>query len=216
MMKDQTTPALFMQSEAANILGLPNSLVKNWTIGRPLEINPSIAARGTGSRNLYDQRDLYRLAIAAQLSADGVAPRAIQIILDDMGVDFLASRFVIVVGGSGSSGHLSWKKREKLQVRPVPSTLQEREVWNLIHEAVKHSFGCYILNTREITESVDHLTQEFLRRSTKLVGQEKGTARRAAWSGGKAVAEDEHPFNTKRKIKIRVREARGEVHGKAD
>src|SRR5450755_3901247 len=64
MMKDQTTPALFMQSEAANILGLPNSLVKNWTIGRPLEINPSIAARGTGSRNLYDQRDLYRLAIA--------------------------------------------------------------------------------------------------------------------------------------------------------
>lgn len=44
--------------------------VKNWTIGRPLKIEPSLRA-GRGESNLYSLTDVFLMAVAAQLNRDG-------------------------------------------------------------------------------------------------------------------------------------------------
>jgi len=73
----------FELSDVADLLQLSISTVKNWTIGRPLSIKPSIrASQGKGSRNLYSREDVYVLALAAQLSRDGFAIKTVQDILD--------------------------------------------------------------------------------------------------------------------------------------
>src|ERR1700690_1746638 len=106
-----TVSRVFFLSEAAAILDMPESLIKNWTIGRPLRITPSRAATGVGSRNLYNVLDLYRFGFAKHLSMDGLAPHAIQSILDAMGTDFSSAALAIVTGGTG--GPVPWKRRSK-------------------------------------------------------------------------------------------------------
>ena len=64
----------FTRSEVAFILGMPEAKVKNWTIGRPLKLTPSVrTARGTGTRNLYDLGDVYTMGLANELSKAGVS-----------------------------------------------------------------------------------------------------------------------------------------------
>jgi DNA-binding transcriptional MerR regulator len=76
---------IFELSEVADLLDLTPSTVKNWTIGRPLTIKPSIrASRGKGSRNLYSRDDVRVLALAAQLSRDGFAPNTVQKVLKEL------------------------------------------------------------------------------------------------------------------------------------
>ena len=73
---------VFELSEVAKILSVPKSRVKNWTIGRPLQIKPTVRiARGKGSRNLYGTNDVYLIALANQLYLDGFDARAIRGIL---------------------------------------------------------------------------------------------------------------------------------------
>jgi DNA-binding transcriptional MerR regulator len=76
---------VFELSEVADLLDLTASTVKNWTIGRPLSIKPSIrASRGKGSRNLYNRDDVCVLALAAQLSRDGFALKTVQKVLKEL------------------------------------------------------------------------------------------------------------------------------------
>lgn len=76
---------IFELSEVADLLALTPSTVKNWTIGRPLTIKPSIrASRGKGSRNLYSRDDVCVLALAAQLSRDGFALKTVQKVLKEL------------------------------------------------------------------------------------------------------------------------------------
>lgn len=74
---------IFELSEVAEILHLPASRIKNWTIGRPLTITPSVRpASGTGSRNLYNTDDVYLFALAEDLNEFGIVPRLTQQVLD--------------------------------------------------------------------------------------------------------------------------------------
>lgn len=74
---------IFELSEVAELLHLPASRVKNWTIGRPLTITPSVRpASGTGSRNLYSTDDVYLFALAEDLNEFGLVPRITQQVLD--------------------------------------------------------------------------------------------------------------------------------------
>jgi DNA-binding transcriptional MerR regulator len=76
---------LFELSEVGELVGLPASTVKNWTIGRPLKIRPSIrASAGKGSRNLYSRTDVYVMALAAQLSRDGFALETVKRALKEL------------------------------------------------------------------------------------------------------------------------------------
>jgi DNA-binding transcriptional MerR regulator len=73
---------VFELAEVAEVLGMPKSKVKNWTIGRPLRITPSVrVASGKGTRNLYSVEDVYVLTLANQLNEDGFSPKAIQAVI---------------------------------------------------------------------------------------------------------------------------------------
>jgi DNA-binding transcriptional MerR regulator len=159
---DSSANEIFFLAHVAAIIQIPESLVKNWTIGRPLKIGTHRSAMGTGSRNLYNIHDLYRFAVAKRLSIDGFAPRAIQSILDGLSADFTSSEFAIVTCGAGH--HLQRSKQINLQVQLISQLQLDREWWRII-DAVRSSFGCHILHIAGITENVDHRAEEFIRRS---------------------------------------------------
>jgi DNA-binding transcriptional MerR regulator len=117
---------IFELSEVADLLDLTASTVKNWTIGRPLSIKPSIrASRGKGSRNLYSREDVCALALAAQLSRDGFTLQTVQRVLKALKgrSELLGSSYsTLVISGSGGqpkidflSGQISIGVHEQLR-----------------------------------------------------------------------------------------------------
>ena len=81
----QGTGLPYTFSEVAELVGLPEATVKNWTFGRPLAITPSVSTGGgQGSRSLYSLYDVWRFAVARELVAAGFAPRAIQPVIDQL------------------------------------------------------------------------------------------------------------------------------------
>lgn len=75
-------PEIFGLGEVARIIGAPPSRVKDWTIGRPLLIAPSVlAASGTGTRNLYSREDVYWMAMLKQLGEAGLATEVLSDVL---------------------------------------------------------------------------------------------------------------------------------------
>ena len=80
-------------SQVAELVGLRESTVKNWTFGRPLAIAPSVSTGGgKGSRSLYSLYDVYRFAVARELVKAGFAPSKIQTVIDQL-TDAHVSRF---------------------------------------------------------------------------------------------------------------------------
>jgi DNA-binding transcriptional MerR regulator len=158
-------PEVFMLREVAEILGLPPTRVKNWTIGRPHTIKPSIRAHGSGSRNLYDIYDLYRLAIVAQLSSDGFTADAIQLIMAELGNHFRASALALV---TSSGGPAQWKKENHLQVRVVSPAQYKQDGWRVVDGPASSSFGCYVLNISKIAGIVDDLAERHVKGSVGI------------------------------------------------
>ena len=73
----------FELSDFKRLLGMPLTKAKNWTIGRPITICPSIrAAYGKGSRNFFSLEDVYLMGLAYELSKAGMAAMAIVKVLD--------------------------------------------------------------------------------------------------------------------------------------
>ena len=76
---------VFSLGEVAQLLKVPNTRIKNWTIGRPLRIVPRIlAAQGKGSRNLYSLEDVYVFALVNQLYKDGFTSAVIKCVLAEV------------------------------------------------------------------------------------------------------------------------------------
>lgn len=144
---------IFFQSEVAALLGMPDTLVKSWTIGRPLRITPERSAAGSGTRNLYSVEDLYSFAIAKQLSMDGFASHAIQSILDALGNESASAIFAIASSGNGVT--MPWKRWIKPKVKIVSPAQFEKEGWNLATDCANGSLGCYVLNIQGIVKAVD-------------------------------------------------------------
>jgi hypothetical protein len=64
--------------EMIEVLGMSSTKAKNWTVGRPFKLEPSIrTASGQGSRNLYSLDDVYLMGIANDLSHSGMSAGAI-------------------------------------------------------------------------------------------------------------------------------------------
>jgi hypothetical protein len=63
----------FEISAVSRILNMPFTRVKNWTIGRPLAIKPSVRrAKGKGKSNLYAPEEVFLMAVANHLVNDGL------------------------------------------------------------------------------------------------------------------------------------------------
>jgi hypothetical protein len=62
----------------ADVLGMPLTKAKNWTVGRPFKLNASLMeAAGKGTRNLYSIEDVYLMGLAYEFSRAGMAANAI-------------------------------------------------------------------------------------------------------------------------------------------
>jgi hypothetical protein len=76
-LSDQTAPT-FEFREMIQVLGMSATRAKNWTVGRPFKIEPSVrTASGQGSRNLYSLEDVYLMGVADELSKAGMAGNAV-------------------------------------------------------------------------------------------------------------------------------------------
>jgi len=149
-----------MLSDTAKILGLPPSLVKNWTIGRPLTLNPSVAAHGTGSRNMYSMGDLHRIAIAAQMNADGLAPVVIQAVLDELENAVLAGSFAVV--RNTIAGHAAWSHASRPHVEIVSPSATAGKGRSGFTALLRGSPACYLLDLEHIAGTVNDLAASFL------------------------------------------------------
>jgi hypothetical protein len=70
---------VFGRSEVADIVGLEYAVVKNWSNGKPITIEPSIEAPGRrGAKSLYNRTDVYLFALAKHLSELGFALEAVE------------------------------------------------------------------------------------------------------------------------------------------
>src|SRR6266571_7900183 len=95
---------IFELSEMAELLGMPLTKARNWTIGRPLSIPASIrTAAGTGSRNLYSIEDVYLMGLANEFSKAGFAAKAIGRLLEAVDAKRLAEMNWLTVWRAGSS-----------------------------------------------------------------------------------------------------------------
>lgn len=82
---------IFELAEMAEVLGMPLTKARNWTIGRPLSIPASVrTATGTGSRNLYSIEDVYLMGLANEFSKAGFAAKAIGKLLEAVDAKRLA------------------------------------------------------------------------------------------------------------------------------
>src|SRR5262249_12209359 len=139
----------FMLAEVAQILDMPESRVKNWTIGRPLTITPLIPAYGTGTRNLYSVYDIYRMAIAKHMNASGGMARAVQAVVDKVGTSFGSSAFALI-----EIPQLQ-KRGGELEVSIVFDRGRATSGLRQVLRKVASSFCCHVVNLRTIVQDVD-------------------------------------------------------------
>ena len=75
--------AVLQAKDLGLLAGLTENAVKQWTIGRPYAIRPSIRlSSGKGMPNLYSLTDALRFSVAIELTADGFQSRVIQQMLN--------------------------------------------------------------------------------------------------------------------------------------
>ena len=153
---------LFMQSEAAQILDLPKSQLENWVSGRTLYVHRSVVAHGSGSRNMFNESDLCRLAIAAQMSSDRVRMDVIQALLNRIEQ---VGEIAFAVVKSGVPKRASWKRSAKSTVEIIRKTGNLEHDFNATRRHVEHSYSCYLVNVSFIVEVVTGLTAAFLKKS---------------------------------------------------
>jgi hypothetical protein len=80
---------VFELGQMTKILGMTDAKAKNWTVGRPFKLEPSIrTASGQGSRNLYSVEDVYLMGVANELSHIGMAANAIGKFVDALKAKF--------------------------------------------------------------------------------------------------------------------------------
>ena len=94
---------VFELAEMAEVLGMPLTKARNWTIGRPLSIPASVrTATGTGSRNLYSIDDVYLMGLANEFSKAGFAAKAIGRLVETVDAKQLAEAEWLTVWRAGS------------------------------------------------------------------------------------------------------------------
>lgn len=138
---------VFQIADVADILELPKTTVKNWTIGRPLKIEPSVrAGRGAGESNLYGLTDVFLMAVAAQLNRDGFRHSAIEEVLTTVRpkAGSLGKAFTqLLISSPGRKLHI--KLIHRTEELPMPQTSE---------------IGRYVLNLERLIDRVQLRVEE--------------------------------------------------------
>ena len=132
--------------DVAAILGIEKSLVKNWTIGKPFAVLPSVrASSGTGSRNWFGRNELFCFALVRKLNEAGAPVAAIEKLLDkqsDLWEDgFWESHDWVVVS---YNGHDAW-----YEINIAPDA-----TFNVRLEPEHEMVYFYAVNLKKLVEAV--------------------------------------------------------------
>jgi hypothetical protein len=83
----------FDRQQISSLLGIPYALVKNWSTGRPLSIQPSIHAPSQrGKQSLYSREDVYRFALAQFWAGRGMNFSAIASLLSHLKSEWFTTK----------------------------------------------------------------------------------------------------------------------------
>lgn len=105
--------AVFELPEMAEVLGMPLTKARNWTIGRPLELPASVRkASGAGTRNLYSIDDVYLMGVANEFSKAGFAAKAIGKLVEALDASKLANMDWLTVYRMGKGEEKKFYIRE--------------------------------------------------------------------------------------------------------
>jgi hypothetical protein len=149
--------AVLQAKDVGILAGLTENAVKQWTIGRPYKILPSVRhSTGKGMPNLYSLTDALRFAVARDLTGDGFQSRVIQRVLDSFDP---SANTLLITGMRIEFSHQS-------PLRCATEAVRYRES----HEFVYLSF--YVLDMKAIREAQN----ESFERTIMYI---QGAARRA-------------------------------------
>ena len=155
---------IYELADVAAILGLQKSRVKNWTIGRPFSVRPSVRASfGKGSRNLFSRNDVFSFALVKALNERGAPVDAIQKMLERFAGDL--------------PNDALWKGRTWLVLkranRDVSCDLFEPEDMGYINlriEAEDEIVCSYMVNLASIVDAVSEKINALNRQQRKSAG----------------------------------------------
>jgi len=158
---DPTDPGFIAEfADVVRVLGISSTRLKNWSVGRPLKITPSVrASRGKGSRNWYGEADLYKLYLAMWLTDNGgFSPAVIQQLLPQVEAELHASLAYpwLVVGDAGQWVEHFKTKREAMnsQAATTPGwyTINLQEVVNVVKNKIERWTGVLRPENRKKTK----------------------------------------------------------------
>lgn len=139
---------IFTLAEASDILNMPTSLVKAWTIGRPFCFVPKAKqAKGSGTRNLYNRENLYAFGMVYQMVTDGFSiPK-----ITGVAADLVRARpaFVVIEQAGGRLTYELYPPRTR---------------WATVMKREKGVFGKYVLDCSQLCQRIDERIRDFQER----------------------------------------------------
>jgi len=149
---------IYELADVARFLGIDKSRLKNWTIGRPFKVRPSVrSASGKGTRNLFCVDDLYAFAVIQHLNDAGVPILAIQGLLDKHDGDyFWKDQSWILISRRGD--HFVYEDPHEVSTNPLVLDPEQKVICfyavnvRLIQDAVQARIGG-ALRRRQVSRS---------------------------------------------------------------
>src|SRR5215471_130181 len=167
--------AVLQARDVGLLAGLTENAVKQWTIGRPYAIQPSVRrASGKGVPNLYSLNDALRFKVASELTADGFQSGVIQRVLDSFDGN---ANTVLIRRDRVEFSHLPFlrcAKKEKAETREFVQLsfyvldLQSqrnalRENWEMLEKGLPYPRTQVVSRrgraAKELAEGKDHTTK---------------------------------------------------------
>ena len=117
---------LYGTKQVAEILGIPEWRVKNFTEGEAYRLPPAHrVGSGRGSRRLYDWSDIFRIGLAEQLVKAGFTAEAVGQAVREVPESTLAPYGATLRAGSPY-------KAENLKPKDTPILQRTRSVWRVV------------------------------------------------------------------------------------
>jgi hypothetical protein len=148
--------AVLQAKDVGLLVGLTEDAVKQWTLGRPYAIRPSIRlSTGKGIPNLYSLTDALRFAVVTQLTADGFQSHVIQRALSSF--DATAKTLLISrrVGGGEPEAWFS----------KLPMLRLARQEESKTRKFAQRSF--YVLDVESLRDWLERLWTDYVRKGSR-------------------------------------------------
>jgi hypothetical protein len=148
---------LYGTRQVAEILGIPEWRVKNFTEGAAYRLPPGVqAGKGRGTRRLYDWGDIFRIGLADQLVKSGFVPETVGQAVREVPESLLTPYAAMLYDPS----HLKLTKKETpLLVSSngqwqVKMAADVRQLWSQTVEHEGSPRGLFLINLANVFDAI--------------------------------------------------------------